>query len=80
MRKAKQCKDKWHNMNIKIRGFNSMWCGYNNQYSSGQADEDLVENTMKFYKQMTGQPFTHYFTYGQPFGTILNGDDLYYYS
>jgi hypothetical protein len=67
-------------MNVKIRGFNSMWRGYNSQYSSDQADENLVENTMKFYKQMTGRPFTHYFTYGQPFGTILNGDDLYYCS
>jgi hypothetical protein len=58
MRKAKQCKDKWNKMNVKIRGFNNMWCAYNNQYSSGQYDEDLVENTMKLYKQMTGQPFT----------------------
>lgn len=57
MRTAKQCKYKWHKINVKIREFNSMWCDCNNQHSTDQGDEDLVENTMKFYKRMTGQSF-----------------------
>jgi hypothetical protein len=35
-----------------------MWCVCKNQYSSGQATEELGENSRKLYKQMTGQPFT----------------------
>jgi hypothetical protein len=49
MMTAKQCKYKWLKINVKIREFNSMWCDCNNQHSTGQGDEDLVENTMKHY-------------------------------